>query len=475
MKKLLIIIGITAGLNTSIVAGPIHDAAKIGVLVGVQAELDKGVDVNVKGSHEETPLHWAAGGGHKEIVELLVNNGADVNAKNKWGGTPLHWAPVGGNKEVVEFLIEKGANVNEKRPDGMTPLWVAVSKSYKEIIWLLIDKGADINVKDNEGNSPLHNSLIDKEIAKLLVGKGADVTALNNSGESVLWEQRRTEIIEYLIGEGANVNAKDKHGKSIVDLWERDEDDNGEMAALLRTHGGRSIVDELHYSVEGLNERVTALEKTSTNPTDEWPRKMWEIDLGEPISSFECYVGLNKSMLLRLTRGDSYWVTQDGSSFKIKNQHIGGPNLLYLDNKNLIYKDHMKIMMLSRNKGLVAYNETITENIIFPESTNNEDNTPIGVSSFGAKITAWDYTPPTNTAPKPDGGNETVNSRLIIKTSGLDISLASDGELGGAAELQKSNDLRSWRKLVDVPEEASEVLVTPRETGNEFFRLKKKE
>ena len=85
MKKLLIIIGITAGLNTSIVAGPIHDAAKIGVLVGVQAELDKGVDVNVKGSHEETPLHWAAGGGHKEIVELLVNNGADVNAKNKWG------------------------------------------------------------------------------------------------------------------------------------------------------------------------------------------------------------------------------------------------------------------------------------------------------------------------------------------------------------------------------------------------------
>jgi len=482
MKKLLIIIGVTVGLNTSIVADPIHDAAKNGDLFGVQAELDRGVDVNIKGSHEETPLHWAAGDGHKEIVKLLVNNGADVNAKNKWGGTPLHWAPVGGTKEVVEFLIEKGANVNEKRTDGMTPLWVAVSKSYKEIIWLLIDKGADINVKDNEGNSPLHNSLIDKEIAKLLVGKGADVTALNNSGESVLWEQRRTEIIEYLIGEGVNVNAKDKHGKSIVDLWERsDEDDNGEMAALLRTHGGRSIVDELHYSVEGLNGRVTALEKTSTNPTDEWPRKMWEIDLGEPISSFECYVGLNKSMLLRLTRGDSYWVTQDGSSFKIKNQHIGGANLLYLDNKNLIYRDAPKIILLSRNKELVAYNETITENITFPDSVNNENNTPIGVSSFGTKLTAWDFTPPTSTAPKPDdgngggngGGNETVNSRLIIKTAGPDIALATDGKLG-AAELQKSNDLRSWRRLGDVPAEASEVLVTPRESGNEFYRLKKK-
>jgi len=30
MKKLLIIIGVTVGLNTSIVAGPIHDAAMAG-------------------------------------------------------------------------------------------------------------------------------------------------------------------------------------------------------------------------------------------------------------------------------------------------------------------------------------------------------------------------------------------------------------------------------------------------------------
>jgi hypothetical protein len=72
------------------------------------------------------------------------------------------------------------------------------------------------------------------------------------------------------------------------------------------------------------------------------------------------------------------------------------------------------------------------------------------------------------------GGNETANSRITIKTAGPDIALATDGKLGGAAELQKSNDLRSWRKLVDVPKEASEVLVTPRETGNEFYRLKKK-
>ena len=71
------------------------------------------------------------------------------------------------------------------------------------------------------------------------------------------------------------------------------------------------------------------------------------------------------------------------------------------------------------------------------------------------------------------GGNEPVNSRIIIKTADPDIALATDGKLG-AAELQKSNDLRSWRKLSDVPKETSEVLVTPRERGNEFYRLKKK-
>ena len=105
----------------------------------------------------------------------------------------------------------------------------------------------------------------------------------------------------------------------------------------------------------------------------------------------------------------------------------------------------------------------------------------VSVSLDGTKVTGWDLTPPSSTAPKPDdgngggngGGNETVDSRITINTAGPDITLATDGALG-AAELQKSNDLRSWRRLGDVPAEASEVLVTPRESGNEFYRLKKK-
>ena len=62
---------------------------------------------------------------------------------------------------------------------------------------------------------------------------------------------------------------------------------------------------------------------------------------------------------------------------------------------------------------------------------------------------------------------------LSIGTSGPDISIAADGKLGGPAELQKSNDLKNWRKLGDVPADSTELLITPRDSGNEFFRLKR--
>jgi len=68
---------------------PIHDAASNGNLAGVQAELDKGVDVNLKTNIGVTPLHRAAFAGHKEVIELLIAKGADVNAQGITGGTPL--------------------------------------------------------------------------------------------------------------------------------------------------------------------------------------------------------------------------------------------------------------------------------------------------------------------------------------------------------------------------------------------------
>ena len=132
MKRQLIAIVAAVVLVGTAFADPIHDATKAGDIAGVQAELDKGVDVNKKDKAEMTPLHPAAANGHKEIAELLIDNGADVNAKDRWGMTPLHWAARKGHKEVAELLLTKGADVNAKANDGTTPLDWAIQKSRTE-------------------------------------------------------------------------------------------------------------------------------------------------------------------------------------------------------------------------------------------------------------------------------------------------------------------------------------------------------
>ena len=122
MKHLLLTTIAAVLLATSAFADPIHDAAETGNLTGVQAELDKGVDVNAKREDGSTPLHGAALNGHKEVAELLIDKGADVHAKDKWGSTPLHYAALKGHKEVAELLIDKGADVHAKGDDGKTPI-----------------------------------------------------------------------------------------------------------------------------------------------------------------------------------------------------------------------------------------------------------------------------------------------------------------------------------------------------------------
>ena len=137
-------------LATTAFADPIHTAAWDGDLAGVQAELDKGVDVNEAdiNFYNLAPLHYAAIHGQKEIAELLIAAGADVSANTTTGGTPLHLAALFGRKEVVELLIANGAAVNVKGGNlGGMPLHHAAFEGHKEIVELLLAKSADVNAK----------------------------------------------------------------------------------------------------------------------------------------------------------------------------------------------------------------------------------------------------------------------------------------------------------------------------------------
>ena len=217
MKQLLITIAALVLVGTAF-ADPLHDAASKGDLAGVQAELDKGVDVDTKDDNGLTPLQWAALEGHKEIVELLIDTGANVNAWSKYG-TPLHYAASGGYKEIVELLIAKGADVNVKDVRGETALQKAASGGHKGIAELLIANGAKVNAKDNWDQTILH----------WVAGIG------------------HKEIAELLIANGAKVNAKDELGETPLDWTRPLKDDSPEVKAnkketadLISKHGGKS-------------------------------------------------------------------------------------------------------------------------------------------------------------------------------------------------------------------------------------------
>ena len=213
-------------LATTAFADPIHTAAWDGDLAGVQAELDKGVDVNEAdiNFYNLAPLHYAVIHGQKEIAELLIEKGADVSANTTTRGTPLHLVTFEGHKENFKLLIAEGADVNaiivsgplqfnvgdialnfttdseiaallrkhggmtsEELRSGMTPLHLAAVNGHKEIVELLIAKGADVNEKiasgSNKNKTPLDFAVIKKqnETANLLRthgGKTAEELAL---------------------------------------------------------------------------------------------------------------------------------------------------------------------------------------------------------------------------------------------------------------------------------------------------------
>ena len=222
-------------ITTTAFADPIHDAVEKGNLIGVQTELDKGVDVNAKREDGSTPLHGAAEGGHGEIVELLITAGADLHATTVsmlggGGWIPLHSAARQGHRGIVELLIEMGTDVNTRDSAGKSTLHDAVLEGHKGIVELLINKGADLNAKSGYYGTPLHvaGSMGHKEIAELLIANGADLNVQDGFGRTPL---NAAELIYEW--DSAKIKAAKK---DIADLIR-----NYQLMPLLARHGPRGF------------------------------------------------------------------------------------------------------------------------------------------------------------------------------------------------------------------------------------------
>ena len=77
-------------LHFPAVAGPIHDAAKIGDAVQVESLIAAGTPVDEKDALDKTALVWASENGHIEVAQFLVLKGADLNIGDFTGQGPLY-------------------------------------------------------------------------------------------------------------------------------------------------------------------------------------------------------------------------------------------------------------------------------------------------------------------------------------------------------------------------------------------------
>jgi cytohesin len=289
MKHILLTTIAAVLLVGTVFADPIHDVAWKGDLAGVQAELDKGVDVD-EGNDSwpgMTPLHYAADEGHTEVVELLIANGADVNAKNENGWTPLHLAAYWGGKEIVELLIAAGADVNAKDMSNWigTPLDIATHPENPidtaEIAELLRKHGGKTSeeLKDLEAvKESIHAAarVGHIEAVKQHLTAGTDVNAKGGvRGETPLHSaagKGHKEVAELLIANGADVNAKDRGG--FMPLDEAIINENTEIVDLLRKHDGKSGAEDSIQvaasvgNIEAVKQHLAA--GADVNAKDDW-------------------------------------------------------------------------------------------------------------------------------------------------------------------------------------------------------------
>ncbi len=213
MKRTLLTLAVTSLLTTTAFADPIHDAAKTGNLAGVQAELDKGVDVNAKTSKGWTPLHYVAQRGQKEVANLLFTRGADVNAKTSKGWAPLHYAAQQGHKETAELLIGNGADVNAKTIGGLTPLDWAVRRNKTAIVEVLREHGGVTTEELKAAKESIHDAAKYGIIVavKQHLTNGVNVNAKDEDGVTPLyWAARygHSQVAELLIANGADMDPK---------------------------------------------------------------------------------------------------------------------------------------------------------------------------------------------------------------------------------------------------------------------------
>uniref|UniRef100_A0A8R1DGQ6 Uncharacterized protein n=1 Tax=Caenorhabditis japonica TaxID=281687 RepID=A0A8R1DGQ6_CAEJA len=234
-------------------------------VVGVDALLNVGVDVQALDSENRSALHVAAAVKSPEILSKIVESrrglkwtrdandktaldiaattcflgGADVNARDASGLSLLAKSILAQDDEMGVFLIEHDAKArNEDLLDGKTYIESACERGLLSTVRSFVSNGCKLNARCSTGYTLIHPALSQKhfEVASLLIARGCDVESrvtLSSASEIVPDESREWCVKQtllhrliddgdqdgavFLINNGADVNARKEYNDAAED------------------------------------------------------------------------------------------------------------------------------------------------------------------------------------------------------------------------------------------------------------------
>src|SRR3990167_4753558 len=229
MEKILKILLINSVAFT-LFSGPNEDllkAAENGNLVGVEAALDAGADVNnATEGWRITALIVAAVSGHTDIVRLLLDRGANINHDNNLGATALIVAAENGHTDTVILLLDKGADINHATDYGSTVLVYAARSGLTDIVQLLLGRGMNLNQTNSGGFTPIMVAAQQgrTDTVRLFLDRGSDINHVANDGYTALIlaaENGRRDTVKLLLNRGADINAINDYGSTALSVAQR--------------------------------------------------------------------------------------------------------------------------------------------------------------------------------------------------------------------------------------------------------------
>ncbi|XP_058794187.1 putative ankyrin repeat protein RF_0381 [Phymastichus coffea] len=156
----------------------------------LECMLDRGYDVNSRGTNDGTALHVAAKKGNLELAQWLISKGANIMALDENGNGLLFHAAQSKNTVMIKLFVNLGVEINTvDNRNGSTPFYELIKYSWKneadECLEFLLQRGAILKNRNDPEDGTLFSWAIfkrDYNKVKLMI---SHLALLHEIGKSI--------------------------------------------------------------------------------------------------------------------------------------------------------------------------------------------------------------------------------------------------------------------------------------------------